>query len=149
MSISILGIVFLMSVGGMFAVPLRHLKKVRGVDSDQIAENNEANFVRTYVVQWIDLAEAWYRGKAKETFLKLLDVALRFFERGAGRVAGETKHVRIMIQERFRVIPRESLYWKQIHTWKKTNGNGNGNGNSNTHVFQRDAEGSDIANHIR
>ncbi|MBI4121690.1 MAG: hypothetical protein HY470_01900, partial [Candidatus Ryanbacteria bacterium] len=112
MSLLIFGSLFVVSVGAMFSLLLRRLPALRAADGETAEEVLSASVVRTYVVAWIDYGEAWYRGRAKEQFLKLLDTLLHAFEKAAGRVAGETKHVRLMVQERFRVIPRESLYWK-------------------------------------
>lgn len=117
----LLGIIFTVSVAGMFAIPLRHYPRVRAGEGDS-SDPTENSVIRAYMTRWVDELERWYHGPAKNAFLKLLDSILRLFERGAGRVAGSTKHLRLMVQERFRVIPRESLYWKNIHTWKKTNG---------------------------
>lgn len=142
MSVIIYGTILFVSVIGMLFIPLRRLPRLRAADDSDTLETTETSVVRTYVLGRIDWAEHLYRIRAKEQFLKLLDRVLRIFERSAGRVAGETKHVRMMIQERFRVIPRESLYWKQIHAWKKTNGNGNG--------AQKNVSGheGDISNHL-
>jgi|SRR3989338_4895262 len=142
MNLVIFGTIFLVSVSAMFFILLRRLYRLRALSFSEIEGVVEVVGVRLYVVKWLDYLEAWYKGKAKEQFLKLLDYALRLFEKGAGRVAGETKHVRMMVQERFRVIPRESLYWKHINTWKKTNGNSNG-----AHKNKSDHEG-DISNHV-
>jgi len=117
----LLSIIFAVSVAGMFAIPLRHYPRVRAREGDS-SNLTENSVIRAEMTKWVDGLERWYHGPVKNTFLKLLDSMLRLFERGAGRVAGSTKHLRLMVQERFRVIPRESLYWKNIHAWKKTNG---------------------------
>jgi len=140
MNIVVLSVVFVISIAGMLFVLLRRLAHLRVASTGELEGVVEVVGIRSYVVGWMDYLEAWYKGRAKEQFLKLADYTLRLFEKGAGRVAGQTKHMRIMVQERFRVIPRESLYWKQINSWKKTNGSG-------AHKRKMGEDG-DISNHI-
>ncbi len=141
----ILVTIFLIGVAGMFAVPLRHLNTVRvslhadGIEPEQSPENA---IVRLYVVGQLDRLDKWYRVSAKESFLKLIDHILKSFERLAGQVAGQTKEARMMIQERFRVIPRESSYWKQMHAWKKVS-----NVSRSRILGDTDPHGKDISNH--
>lgn len=114
-------IIFAISIAGMLAIPLRHYPRVRAGE-DGVEAESDNSVVRAHVHQWVTRLERWYQETAKNIFLKTLDLLLRFLERGAGRLAGSMKGWRIMVQERFRVIPRESLYWKNMHSWKKTNG---------------------------
>ena len=138
MLISLL-IIFGAAVVGMAVIPLRHVAAVER--SDETAANGEASSIaRVYVERFVDRVDAWARWNAREEALKILDRGLKIFERMAGRVAGQTKNMRLMVQERFKVIPRESLYWKQVHAWKKANGNG-------VHKNKSDHEG-DISNHV-
>jgi hypothetical protein len=136
---------FLVGVVGMLAVPMRHLHEIRvstraeGVPPEQSPENA---VVRSYVIGYLDSLDRWYRVSAKEFFFKLLDRILKSFERLMGRMAGETKEMRMMIQERFRVIPRESSYWKQMHTWKKV-----GTVSRSRILGDTDPHGKDISNH--
>lgn len=136
---------FLVGVAGMLVVPLRHLHEIRvsteteGMAPEQSPQNA---VVRSYVIGYLDSLDRWYRVSAKEAFLKLIDRILKSFERFAGRMAGQTKETRMMIQERFRVIPRESSYWKQMHTWKKVTNVSRGRMLGDT-----DPHGKDISNH--
>ncbi|MEK7631008.1 MAG: hypothetical protein AAB417_03215 [Patescibacteria group bacterium] len=138
---------FLVGIVGMLAVPLRHLHEIRvstqteGMAPEQSPENA---VVRSYVVNQLDRLDRWYRVSAKELFLKLIDRVLKLFERLAGHMAGQTKEMRMMIQERFRVIPRESSYWKQMHTWKKVS-----NVSRSRILGDTDPHGKDISNHAR
>lgn len=114
---------FVIAFCGMMFIVLRHLPEVRKSPSEGEPEPDAQNSIaRVYVVKGTNYVEHWYQYRAKEEFLKLLDRALKLFERSAGKIAGQTKHMRLLIQERFRVIPRESMYWKQIHSWKKGKG---------------------------
>lgn len=129
------------SLAGMAVIPLRHLSYIRGREQE---DQQSESVVRAYVVGLISRFEEWYRSSAREWFLKFLDRVLKIFERAAGRIAGQTKALRFMIQEHFRVIPRESLYWKQIRTWKQSNGNGSVD--VYTATISR-GEDTDISNH--
>ena len=137
-------ILFGLSTIGMLAVPLRYAIKIHATeeDSDMAIGGDENSIARVRIVGLIDRFETWYQHSAKNSFLKLLDRVLGVFERGAGKIAGHTKSTRLLIQERFRVIPRESMYWKHIRTWKKTNG---------THqaVVSIESEEYDISNHSK
>jgi len=136
---------FVLGLVGMFILPMRHLHEIRvstkeeGTAPEQLPQNA---VVRSYVVGYLDSLDRWYRVSAKEMFLKFIDRILKSFERLMGRMAGETKEMRMMIQERFRVIPRESNYWKQIHTWKKTT-----NTTRSRILGDTDPHGKDISNH--
>lgn len=113
----------MIAVCGMMFILLRHLSDVRRTAPESALEPvSENSIARVYVVKGANYLERWYHYRAKEEFLKLLDRALKLFERSAGKIAGKTKHMRLLIQERFRVIPRESMYWKQINSWKRENG---------------------------
>lgn len=143
MFISLL-IIFGVAVMGMAVIPLRHVAEAER--SEEPITDGEVNSVaRVYVERFVDRVDTWARWNAREEALKILDRGLKIFERMAGRVAGQTKNMRLMVQERFKVIPRESLYWKQVHAWKKANGNGNGNGMKREFAFAE--EEGDISNH--
>ncbi|MSR76438.1 MAG: hypothetical protein EXS68_02500 [Candidatus Ryanbacteria bacterium] len=136
---------FLVGVVGMLALPLRHLHEIRvsteveGMAPEQLPQNA---VVRSYVIGYLDSLDRWYRVSAKEFFFKLIDRVLKSFERFAGKMAGQTKEMRMMVQERFRVIPRESSYWKQMHTWKKVS-----NVSRSRILGDTDPHGKDISNH--
>jgi hypothetical protein len=128
---------------GMMIIPLRHMPRLRRASEDDILNHDaDANSIaRVRIVGTIDQIENWYHASAKNLFLKFIDRMLAAFERSAGKIAGRTKNMRIMVQERFRVIPRESLYWKHIHTWKRENGT------TKTKIILEE-EGIDVSNHI-
>jgi|GEM_PF-3377342 len=141
----ILATAFILGLAGMLALPLRHLHEIRvstqeeGMAPEQLPQNA---VVRSYVLRYLDSLDRWYRVSAKEMFFKSIDRILKSFERLMGRMAGETKEMRMMIQERFRVIPRESSYWKQMHTWKKVSSV------SRSRILgDADPHGKDISNH--
>ena len=112
--------VFGFSVVGMLAIPLRHIPRARNLEEE--IDVAASSVVRVRVASAVKRVETWFEHFAKNEFLKFTDYVLKFFEHGAGRVAGSTKNLRLKVQERFRVIPRESLYWRHIRTWKKENG---------------------------
>ncbi len=136
--IVVLFAVFGISLVGMLIVPLRHIPRIRNFEGeiDAVA----VSVLRVRVAGILKRIEGWFSHTAKEAFLKFLDSMLKLFERSAGRIAGSTKNLRLMVQERFRVIPRESLYWKQIRSWKNTNGG------AARSTFSEDEH--DISNHI-
>ncbi len=142
---ALLIVAFLVGVAGMLALPLRHLHEIRvSTKAEGIAleQSSQHVIVRSYVIGYLDGLDRWYRVSAKEAFFKFIDRILKSFERFAGKMAGETKEMRVMIQERFRVIPRESSYWKQIHAWKKVGGV------SRSRILgDADPHGKDISNH--
>lgn len=142
MSITTLIISFIAAITVMLGIPLRHLAYVRKVEEEELqrADAVANSIARVQIVGALDWGMKWYETTAKHSFLKLVDRLLGMFERSAGRIAGQTKNARLMVQERFRVIPRESAYWKHIHTWKRE------------HVpvkarILREEEGIDISNH--
>lgn len=129
-------VVFGASLIGMIIIPLRHIPHLK---ENPLPESN--SLVRIRVVGFIEQFEKWFHSSAKNQFLKALDNVLKIFERSFGQIAGQTKNLRLMVQERFRVIPRESLYWKQMHTWKKENGSTK----AKEELYEEDL---DISNHI-
>ena len=134
------------SLGVLILIPMRHVGELERAAQEGIIrppEPEENSIARVYVLRVLDRFDAWLHWSAREEFLKFVDRVLKIFERMAGRVAGQTKTARLMIQERFRVIPRESPYWKQIHAWKKTNGNGTSAAHHET-----PPEDSDVSNHL-
>jgi hypothetical protein len=136
--------IFAVSLVGMMIVPLRHLPEVRRAHMDDAAvpEAEDNSIARAYIAHSMTRIERWMQISAKHEFLKFLDVILSVFERFAGRVAGRTKSARLLVQERFRVIPRESLYWKSMNTWKKTSAH-------TARAYKAvEEEGLDISNHL-
>ncbi|MEK7576817.1 MAG: hypothetical protein AAB482_03960 [Patescibacteria group bacterium] len=133
---------FAITFFGMLIVPLRHVAELRSTSEDEVLDRDAgANSIACVrIVGTLDWFEHWYETTAKNAFLKLTDRALGVFERTAGKVAGQTKNVRVMVQERFKVIPRESLYWKQIHSWKRE-------GSGVKAKFVLEEEGIDFSNH--
>ena len=134
---------FVIAFFGMMIVPLRHVAELRRTSEDEILNRDaDSNSIaRVRIVGTLDSLEHWYETTAKNAFLKLADRGLGIFERTAGKVAGQTKNVRMVVQERFKVIPRESMYWKQIHSWKR-------DGNVIKAKFVLEEEGIDFSNHI-
>lgn len=118
----VLLLVFTVALGGMVCIPLRHIPRVRTTSDEELAEQAHASVVRAYLARSFEQCLRWYHHSAKNMFLRAIDHALKFFERIAGKIAGSMKHWRMLIQERFRVIPRESSYWRQIHSWKHEHG---------------------------
>ncbi|MEK7643512.1 MAG: hypothetical protein AAB372_03640 [Patescibacteria group bacterium] len=114
----VLFVLFVSGLVGMTMIPLRHMKSVRTGEGVSAGES----LVSVKALAAIEWSEQWYRFRAREESLKLLDRGLKVFERGAGQVAGKTKNLRILVQERFQMIPRESLYWKEIRSWKRESG---------------------------
>jgi hypothetical protein len=132
-------VILAVSIFGMIAIPIRHLSRIRVGE-----EFGGESVVRVRILGFMSKLELWYKGPLRHGCLKALDRILKVFERSAGKVAGQTKSLRLIIQEHFKVIPRESVYWKQINSWKKENGNG--------HTKIRESLGKDdrdISNHSR
>ncbi len=119
-------VVFIASIVGMGYILVRRIVVIKhaATNGEDVSLENigTSSVARVQVGRVVDRVEMWLHWNAREEALKLLDRILKIFERGAGKIAGETKQARLFIQERFRVIPRESAYWRQIHTWKKSNG---------------------------
>lgn len=141
---------FAFSLVGMILVPLRHVPALRrdfAYESEPIASSAQSSVVRTKILHAIESIETWYRHTATDQMLKVLDSSLKIFERMAGRIAGQIKEKRMLVQERFRVIPRESMYWKQVHTWKKTTGGGMMVRQA-VAVRERSVDEEDISNHL-
>ena len=138
-----LALIFSVATIGMAVIPLRHVlrmqKAVVNGEETQIVENNSV--ARAYVQHLVDRVDVWIHWNAREESLKLVDRGLKILERAAGRFANQTKHIRLMVQERFRVTPRESPYWQQIRTWKKT-----GDTTKKKEVLH--TEEHDISNHL-
>lgn len=144
----ILLIIFIGSLAVTFFIPFRHVPSLRRAEitGEQMQAQGTQSIVRSRIVGTLERIEKWYHHQATDQMLKMLDWCLKIFERTAGRIAGHLKSRRVLVQERFKVIPRESMYWKQIQTWKK---------DAPTSVVAKQAvaveiEGSDedISNHI-
>ncbi|MBI2053087.1 MAG: hypothetical protein HYT34_02480 [Candidatus Ryanbacteria bacterium] len=116
----VLLIIFAFAFAGVIILPLRHLAEARKLQTP--TEIPQSSILRVLILGFFNFLERWYHERAKDEGLKAADSFLHLFEKGAGRLAGHTKKLRLMVQERFRIIPRESLYWKQIHSWKEENG---------------------------
>jgi len=140
MILILLGVVAV-SVLGMLLLPLRHLRQVREHHMKLAAARS---VVRAPVIGMIERVDRWYRGQAREWMLKIADRLLKISERTLGQLAGRAKSLRFMIQEHFKVIPRESMYWKQIQTWKRVNET------APAKVFAETRLGadSDVSNHL-
>ncbi|MDA1334559.1 MAG: hypothetical protein O2794_00890 [bacterium] len=110
----------------MAVIPLRHLSRVRGTEEEYLGSGHDNSIARAPIVAYLDRLEHWYRFAFKDVCLRSLDRTLRALEYMTGHIAGQTKKARLMLQEHFKVIPRESMYWKNIQTWKKNGTNNNG-----------------------
>ena len=129
---------FALSLAMMAFIPLRHWGRLRVSSSQDSGNISDSSVLRRYVLRSAQNVENWYKTTARDEFLKVLDILLKYFERAAGKIAGQIKQMRVSVQERFRVIPRESMYWKQIHTWRRDNV---------LKAIEIDSEGRDTSNH--
>lgn len=123
---TILLAIFGLSILGMATIVVRHVpeairlpdERVRGLNGNGVSKSSIAlgkAFITT---------EHYMLSKVIPSVLHMLEHMVFFIEKGMEFISRKLLVVRMLIRDRvyrFRIIPRESLYWREIQAWKSSN----------------------------
>ena len=112
------------SVLGMAVIVARHVPEALRLPDEKaegLQNGNGASKSSMALGRIVITAEHYTLSRVIPAILRVAEHGVLFIEKGMSFVSGKLLIVRMLIRDwvyRFRVTPRESLYWREMHAWK-------------------------------